>query len=76
LTGTDDPPDNVIAAAAALVGERALPKHWKTARDATHVVVEVDLGWTRHIVFTVRHDDTVASGGRTHSILGSAPLRS
>jgi hypothetical protein len=75
LMTTDDPPDNVIAAATVLFGERSLPRHWKTARDATHMIVDVDLGWTRHVVFTVLHDDNVASGGRTHSILGSAPLR-
>lgn len=75
LTTTGDPSDHVIAAAAALLGERPTPRRWKTSRDATHTIVEMDLGWTRRVVFLLRHGDTAASGGRSHSILGSSPLR-
>jgi hypothetical protein len=74
LTATTAPSDAVIDAAVAVLGSRPTPKQWKTARDATHTVVELDLGWKRRVVFTVRHDDNVASGGRAHSITGSRPV--
>jgi hypothetical protein len=75
LTVVDEPPDHVLTAAAALLSERRAPTHWKLARDAEHTVVELDLGWTRHLVFTVRHGDAVVGGGRSHSIVGATPLR-
>jgi hypothetical protein len=71
LRETDDPTDQLISAAAGLLGSRTAPKRWKVARDGGDTVVEVDLGWTRRVVFTVRHGDNVASGGRTHSVVRS-----
>ena len=68
---TTDPPDSIIAAATALLGSRQRPREWKTARDASHTVVEVDLGWRRRMVFAVRHGDTVAKAGRSHSVTGT-----
>lgn len=74
LRQTAEPTDNVLTAAAGLLGGRSNPKRWKVARDGAHTVVEVDLGWTRHVVFVVPHGDTVASGGRSHSAVGSRGL--
>jgi hypothetical protein len=73
LTATAEPPDNVIAAAAALV-KAAAPKQWKTARDADHTVVEMTLGFKRRLVFTVRHGDNVPCEARSHSMVGSKAL--
>ena len=75
LTAVAEPPDNLIAAAVALLGARQTPKHWKTARDAEHTVVEVGLGWKRQIVFVVRHGENVSSGGKTHSMVRSKSRR-
>jgi hypothetical protein len=70
LTATAEPPDHVIAAAAALLKDGAT-KEWRTARDAHHTVVEVTVGFKRRIVFVVRHGDNVASEARSHSMVGS-----
>jgi hypothetical protein len=75
LRETSDPSNDVIAAAATLLGIRTRPKRWKVARDGVHTVVEVDLGWTRRVVFTVPHGDSVASGSRTHSVVTGALRR-
>ena len=64
-----------VVATVALLGNRQRPKHWKTARDAEHTVVEVDLGWKRQIVFVVRHGENVSTGGKTHSMVRSKSLR-
>jgi hypothetical protein len=74
LTAIAEPPDHVIAAAVALLGPRQTPRHWKTARDAEHTVVQAELGWKRQVVFVVRHGDNVASGGKNHSMVRSKPL--
>jgi hypothetical protein len=63
-----------VAAAATLLGHRPTPKRWKLARDLSHTIVELDLGWTRRLVFAVRHGDNVATKGRTHSAIGSKKL--
>lgn len=69
-----EPHDNLVAAVASALGDRPTPKRWRAARDATHTVVELDLGWTRRIVLAVRHGDTVASLGQTHSAIGSKKI--
>jgi hypothetical protein len=68
------PPDNLVDAVASALTDRPTPKRWRTARDATHTVIEVDLGWTRRVVLAVRHGENVASVGRTHSAVGSKRL--
>jgi hypothetical protein len=45
------------------------------SRDGSHHVVEVDTGWTRRVVFTVRHGDSKADTVVRHSILGSTVVR-
>jgi hypothetical protein len=67
-------PAGVIDAVAAALPGRTAPKRWKSARDAVHTIVEVDLGWTRRAVLLVRHGDSVATVGRTHSVLNSKKL--
>jgi len=69
------PPEALIRAVALALEERPTAKHWRTARDATHTVVELDLGWTRRVVLAVRHGDNVASVGRTHSAMTSKTMR-
>ena len=66
-----EPPDNLVAAAASALGDRPTPKRWRGARDATHTILELDLGWTRRVVLAVRHGENVASHGVTHSAIGS-----
>ena len=69
------PPDNLVRAVALALEDRPTPKHWRIARDATHTIVELDLGWTRRVVLAMRHGDNVASAGRTHSAVTSKTLR-
>jgi len=75
LRDVAQPPETLVRAVALALEERPTPKHWRTARDATHTVVELDLGWTRRVVLAVRHGDNVASVGRTHSAVTSKTLR-
>lgn len=75
LAPLTDPEDRVLrAAAVAQAGGEKRPKSWRAARDASHLVVELDLGWTRRLVFTVRHGDDRPDGGMTHSMLGHRRL--
>jgi hypothetical protein len=72
LEPVSDPPDALISAAVALRGaDGPKAKSWKVSRDATHMVVELDFGWTRRLVFTVPHGDDRASSAVSHSMLGS-----
>ena len=68
------PPDNLVTAVASALSDRPTPKHWRAARDATHAIVEVDLGWTRRVVLAIRHGENVASLGLTHSAIGSKKI--
>lgn len=72
LAPVEDLPDDVIAALArATPGTRG--KQRFSARDASRFIVQIDLGWTRHLVVTVPH-----SGARPrvlrHSMFGSKAL--
>jgi hypothetical protein len=76
LATTSEPSDEVIAAAIGLRGHDAQqPRRWRVARDARHRVVELDLGWTRRLVFAVPHGQSDAETALSHSILGSRRLR-
>ncbi|HKG94302.1 MAG TPA: hypothetical protein VKA84_20485, partial [Gemmatimonadaceae bacterium] len=78
LAPLEDPDDLVLQAANAVLGEGARPKEWRLARDATHRVVELDLGWTRRVVFALRHGSETPEVVMRHSLLGSrrdAPRR-
>jgi hypothetical protein len=67
-----DPPEEVVAAALAATGGASRSRRaWRLARDRTHVVVELDLGWRRRTVFTLRHGDSVPESVVTHSLVGS-----
>jgi hypothetical protein len=71
-----DPPDDLIQAAlAANGGEPPKVKAWKAARDDSGAVVELDLGWTRRLVFTVPHDEVKPKTVVQHSMLGARRLR-
>ena len=74
LSTVAEPPQEVVTAARAVTGGGGASKAsraWRIARDRTHVVVELDLGWRRRTVFTLRHGDSVAESVVTHSLVGS-----
>lgn len=71
-----DPADDLIQAGlAANGGEPPKAKSWRAARDATSTVVELDLGWTRRLVFTVPHGETKPRTVVQHSLMGAKRLR-
>ena len=73
LTRLDEPTDALLAAAlVANAGEPPRAKAWASARDASHIVVQMDLGWTRRLVMSVRHGDTRPDTVVRHSLLGSS----
>jgi len=61
---TAEPPEDVVAAllATAPSGKRS----WRMARDRTHVVLELNLGWRRRTVFTLPHGASEPDGVVTH----------
>ena len=68
-----EPPEHVVAAARAVTGAGAprASRAWRIARDKSHLVVELDLGFRRKVVFTVRHGDKVPDSVVRHSLLGA-----
>ncbi len=72
-----DPPEHVVTAARAVTGAGAgagapkVSRAWRIARDKSHLVVELDLGFRRKAVFTLRHGDKVPDSVVRHSLLGS-----
>lgn len=76
LEESSDVDDDIIAASiGANEGQPMKVKGWRTARDAHHRVVEADLGWTRKVVFALRHGDSNAETVVRHSVLGSRVVR-
>ena len=76
LEATNDIGDDVIAASlTANEGQPMKVKGWRMSRDAQHRVVEADLGWTRKVVFAVRHGDSKADTVVRHSVLGSTVVK-
>jgi hypothetical protein len=76
LAAGRDVPDAVIAAAVAAAGagaggDRRGSRGLRIARDHSHSVVELDLGFSRKTVVAVRHEDMVADSVVKHSLLGS-----
>ncbi len=74
LAAVSDLPEAVVTAALAATGKRSEPKSsrgWRTARDRSHLVVELDVGWKQKAVVTLRHQDNVAESVVKHSPLGS-----
>jgi len=43
------------AATIANGGSPPTAKTWRSAKDHACTVVDIDLGWSRHLVFTVEH---------------------
>lgn len=74
LAVTDDPPDEVIAAANMIIDRPGRAKQWKIARDAMHTVVEMDFGWTRRNVFVLRHGEDKPEQAFARSALSSRRL--
>jgi hypothetical protein len=71
LAAVSDLPHAVVAAALAATGSGSKPsRRWRMARDRSHVVVELDLGWKQTAVVTLRQGDNVADGVVKHSPLG------
>ena len=76
LVAVADPPEEVVAAARAVMGRAPkASRAWRIARDRSHFVVELDLGLTRKTVFTLRYGDTVPDRIVRHSVLGSKRRR-
>jgi hypothetical protein len=76
LVAVADPPEEVVTAARAVTGGGPkASRAWRIARDRSHFVVELDLGFTRKTVFTLRHGDTVPDRIVRHSVLGSKRRR-
>jgi len=74
LAAVSDPPESIVAAALAATGRRRAPtssRRWRMARDRSHLVVELDLGWKQKAVFTVRHGENVPDTVVKHSLLKS-----
>jgi len=72
LAAVSDLPDAVVAAALTAIGRGPKPsRRWRMARDRSHLVVELDLGWKQMAVVTLRQGDNVADGVVKHSPLGS-----
>jgi hypothetical protein len=74
LTTTPEPSDDVIAAANRLFESAGRAKSWRTARDASHTIVEADLGWTRRVTFVLRHGEQRAERANSTSMLGAKKL--
>jgi hypothetical protein len=75
LAPDPDPEERLITAVlAANRGEPPKAKGWRTARDGTHTVVELDLGWTRRLVVAVRHGESRADVGMRRAVWGRAAL--
>jgi hypothetical protein len=76
LSDEADIPDEILAAVAkARGGSDAKVNRWRSARDARHVVVELDLGWTRRLVLAIPHGGGRAESAVSHSLFGSTTHR-
>lgn len=72
LVAVVDPPADIVQAALAATGSGSrTARSWRIARDHTHVVVELDLGWSRRAVLTLRQGETVPESVVRHSLVGS-----
>lgn len=72
LADVEDLSDAVLSSvAAARRGNETKVKRWRSARDARHVVVELDLGWTRRLVMAIPHGGGRAESVVSHSLFGS-----
>ena len=70
-----EPSEELVAAVLKALQSDQHPSHWKSARDATHTIVEVHLGWTRRVVLAIRHSDNGAEIGKTHSAVASKKFK-
>jgi hypothetical protein len=71
-----DPDDSLQSAALeANKGEPPAAKRWRSARDGGHTVVELDLGWRRRLVYSVRHGEARPATAVYHSLFGSERRR-
>jgi hypothetical protein len=70
-------PSEAERAAALQAGDGNVPKqkHWRGARDATHIVFEMTHAWKRRTVFTVRHGENRADTIMSHTRQGSTRKR-
>lgn len=76
LADAEDLPNAILAAVGAATGSHGRKvKRWRSARDARHVVVELDLGWTRRLVLAIPHLGGRAESVVWHSLLGTRTVR-
>jgi len=72
LAAIAEPPEEVVSAARAVTGGGPkASRAWRMARDRSHIVVEIDLGFSRRAVFTLRPGTTAPESVVKHSLLGS-----
>lgn len=74
LQAATDPSDDVIAAANRLFESAGRAKSWRISRDASHTIVEADLGWTRKVTFVLKHGEQKAERAVSTSLLGTKTL--
>ena len=56
-------------------GEPPKVKQWRSAQDASGLVVEMEMGWTKRLVFTLLHGDVKPKTVIQHGLMGSRRLR-
>jgi len=71
LATTPEPPLEAVTAARVVTGRAPRSSRWRVARDRTHLVVELDLGFRRKAVVTMRHGGDAPESVVQHSLLGS-----
>lgn len=72
LAATSAPPQEVVTAVRTATGGAGREsRRLRVARDRRHLVVEVDLGFRRRAVVTVRHGESTPDSVLKHSLLGS-----
>ena len=75
LAATPEPPREAVTAARVVTGGTSKSSRWRVARDRTHLVVEVDLGFRRKAVVTMRPGGDAPESVVKHSLLGSKRRR-
>ncbi|MCC6317308.1 MAG: hypothetical protein IT361_06395 [Gemmatimonadaceae bacterium] len=76
LIEATDISNQVLAAVdEARGGDDGRVKGWRTSRDARHVIVQLDLGWTRRLVVAVPHGGGEPEAIVKHSIFGSTKIK-
>jgi hypothetical protein len=74
LVTNGEPPEEVVAAVLKAAGASAGSREartWRMAKDKTHLVVELDLGWRRKTVVALRHGAAAPESVVRHTMVGA-----